>query len=95
MQWKSYEITFGREALSRLHGQVPLSCFECIRAALDDLRSDPTELGSRCEFPYRGCKQYEFECKTNSHGFLFRAHFFFEENETHIQVFDVMAIANW
>ncbi len=93
--WSHYEINFGDGAFDSLKGQVPPSYFDCIRANLIALANDPTGLSRRCPHPYPGTKVFDFTCDGEGHGFMFRVHFFFEHGETHIQVFDIVAAANW
>jgi hypothetical protein len=93
--WKSYEIIFGEGALAGLYGEVPKSYFDCIYHALQDLARNPTDKAVRCETPYPGTRQFDFDCPQGPHGFVFRAHFFFEPGETRIRIFDVKATANW
>ena len=94
-QWTSYELSFAEEALSRLPGVVPKTYFGCIASNFEKLKENPTALGERCALPYPGTKHYQFDCLEGDHGFVFRAHFIFNHQETHILVFDVTVVANW
>lgn len=92
----SYEMSFGDGALDEIVNDVPKRYANCIQAALNRLRSDPTNLGRRCSFPYPGTKTFDFECTSQQdHGFVFRVHYHFEEGERSIRVFDMKAVANW
>jgi len=91
----NYELVFGKNALAGLVGQVPGQYFDCIYAALLDLSGDPTNHAQRCDHPYPGRKQFDFDCTHQSHGFVFRAYFYFGPGEKTIRVFDMTATASW
>jgi hypothetical protein len=74
---------------------VPPAYMDCIERNFNVLRADPTNLAERCAHPYPGTKAFQFECIEGSHGFAFRAHFYFNEQETHILVFDVTVVASY
>ncbi len=93
---KSYEIVFGKGVFARLYEEdVPKRYVDCIQRELERLKTDPTNLGVRCGHPYPGTKYFPFECLEDGHGFHFRAHFFFDLGETHIQVFEIAVAASW
>ena len=94
-QWKSYELTFSDDALTRLYGDVSRDYLECLRDGFLHLAGDPTSLSHRSGRVYRGTRIHEFDCKHGDHGFVFRVRFFFLPGETRICIFDVAIVASW
>jgi hypothetical protein len=78
--------------MDRLYEIVPAAHAECILGNLVRLASDPTHLSQRCPHPYPGTKTFDFECRRDEDAFSFRVHFFFNQEETQICVFDITVI---